>query len=1148
MLNDEASAVSRIVLPPVPESLRDEAVACWSEPLSIDSYLPGEPDLLPAFLEQRVYQGSSGRVFPLPFHERISQTKQAHQWQAVHLENRWLRVVVLPELGGRIHIGYDKVADYDFFYRNNVIKPALVGLAGPWISGGVEFNWPQHHRPATFLPTDVEIEHEADGSVTVWCSDHDPFARMKGMHGIRLRPDSAVIEARVRLYNRTPETQTFLWWANVAAAVDDEYQSFFPRDVEFVADHAKRAIATFPEVDGSYYGIDYPARRTAERPDGDRLDWYRNIPVPTSYMVTRTSDDFFGGYDHGREAGFVHWADRHIAPGKKQWTWGNAPFGWAWDANLTDDDGPYVELMAGAYTDNQPDFSFLAPGETKTFSQYWYPIQKIGPVHQATLDAAGRLDATVDPKSQTTLLTVGVAVTAPHGTLTVQVETLQGEVLYTSTTALKPGAPLLQTMSVPGQHAADTVVLVVTSPERELLRTRPTTGAGLATPPESATEPPPPAEVASIEELFYIGQYLYQYRHATRLPEPYWREALRRDPQDIRSNVALAERLTWSGAFDEAEVLLRRAVARLTARVPNPADGEAHYRLGLVLVLQGRDAEAQEFLQKAAWNAGWRAPATFALAQLTARAGLTQAAEENARAVLRVDGEHLQAAALLASLLQQRGVADEAAELLARTLAADPLDQWSRILSGREHTADAPTLLDVALEFTAMGSYDRALDVFAEAAAAARSTALGQVQVEPLAHYHRASVLDLTGRPDEAAAARVAARRADRRYSQASRHADIAVLREALAADPYDELAAVLLANWHYDKRRYVEAMGFWEQAVSATGDRVSHAADPAVSATQTMAHRNLGIAAYNVLGDGDRARSHYSLALELSPYEAKLWFENDQLVERLGDSDPARIAVLEARRDLVHQRDDLSVAFAELLTRTGRAVEAHRLLSGRTFQPWEGGEGRALAAWENANVALAYAFLQTGDLRSAANHVESSIHTPASLGEARHDLANSARLHLLKGDVADAQGNTEDAVHAWQKAASFTGDFQGMSTRTFSDQTYFSVLALLRLGEVPEADRLRAGLEQHVAEIAVQPATIDYFATSLPTMLLFTDNPQTLRDTEIVRLRKQLALLDDEFSAHLDHALHETIPAAPQPFPRQATAPAVQHTEKGTP
>ena len=258
---------SRIVLPDVPEHLAEASVAAWSEPIVIDTYLPEAPADYPAFLDRRVYQGSSGRVYPLPFHEKISQEKAPHEWQAVHLENEWVRLVILPELGGRIHIGYDKTADYDFFYRNNVIKPALVGLAGPWISGGVEFNWPQHHRPATFLPTDFEIEHEADGAVTVWCSDHDPFARMKGMHGIRLRPDSALIEARVRLTNRTDDTQTFLWWANVAGAAHDDYQSFFPTDVHFVADHAKRAIASYPEVDGRYYGVDYPAQVTADRPD-----------------------------------------------------------------------------------------------------------------------------------------------------------------------------------------------------------------------------------------------------------------------------------------------------------------------------------------------------------------------------------------------------------------------------------------------------------------------------------------------------------------------------------------------------------------------------------------------------------------------------------------------------------------------------------------------------------------------------------------------------------------------------------------------------------------------------------------------------------------------------------------------------------------
>ena len=105
-------------------------------------------------------------------------------------------------------------------------------------------------------------------------------------------------------------------------------------------------------------------------------------------MVTHSEMDFFGGYDHAVDSGVVHVANHHIAPGKKQWTWGNHEFGYAWDRSLTDSDGPYVELMAGVYTDNQPDFSFLAPGETKNFSQYWYPVREIGPPQAANLDAA----------------------------------------------------------------------------------------------------------------------------------------------------------------------------------------------------------------------------------------------------------------------------------------------------------------------------------------------------------------------------------------------------------------------------------------------------------------------------------------------------------------------------------------------------------------------------------------------------------------------------------------------------------------------------------------------------------------------------------------------------------------------------------------
>src|SRR5262249_20030840 len=214
-----------------------QSVKGWEDQITIPTYPEQAPDKNPMFFEKRVYQGSSGKVYPNPITDRVSNEKSEKTYKAVFLENEYLYLMILPEIGGRIHIGQDKTNGYDFFYRQNVIKPALVGLLGPWISGGVEFNWPQHHRPSTYMPAQHAIESSEDGSVTVWLSQHEPMQRMKGMVGICLHPGKSYIEAKVRLYNRTPFAQTFLWWANVGIRVHDQYQAFFPPDVTYVADH-----------------------------------------------------------------------------------------------------------------------------------------------------------------------------------------------------------------------------------------------------------------------------------------------------------------------------------------------------------------------------------------------------------------------------------------------------------------------------------------------------------------------------------------------------------------------------------------------------------------------------------------------------------------------------------------------------------------------------------------------------------------------------------------------------------------------------------------------------------------------------------------------------------------------------------------------
>ena len=281
-------------------------VKAWVEDVVIPSYPVGSPEKNPMFLEKRVYQGSSGVVYPHAVIEKISDDKTDKIYKGVFLENQYIRVMILPQLGGRIQMAYDKIKQRHFVYYNQVIKPALVGLTGPWISGGIEFNWPQHHRPSTFDPVDYTIVENEDGSKTVWVNEVERMFRTKGMAGFTLYPGKAYIEIKGKLYNRTPFPQTFLWWANPAVKVNDDYQSVFPPDVHAVFDHGKRDVSRFPIAKGVYYKVDYSP--------GTDISRYKNIPVPTSYMAVSSRYNFIGGYEHDTKGGLLHIADHHISP------------------------------------------------------------------------------------------------------------------------------------------------------------------------------------------------------------------------------------------------------------------------------------------------------------------------------------------------------------------------------------------------------------------------------------------------------------------------------------------------------------------------------------------------------------------------------------------------------------------------------------------------------------------------------------------------------------------------------------------------------------------------------------------------------------------------------------------------------------------
>jgi len=1085
--------VKHLELPPAP-SEEAGAVKAWAQAVVLPTYAPLPPGPNPMFLEARVYQGSSGRVYPLPFTDRIATEPRERSWKAVHLENEFLRLMILPEIGGRIHVGLDKTNGYDFFYRQNVIKPALVGLAGPWISGGVEFNWPQHHRPATFMPVEYQIERAANGSVTIWCGDHDPMGRLRGEHGVCLHPAKAIVEVKVRLYNRTPYPQTFLWWANVGAHVHERYQSFFPPDVRFVADHARRAMSTFPLCTGRYYGIDYqrraldgiPAEEMPRQfvPPGNYppndLSWYANIPVPTSYMAVGSKEDFFGGYDHAKAAGLVSIADHHIAPGKKQWTWGNHEFGYCWGRNLTDGDGPYIELMTGVYTDNQPDFSFLAPWETKAFSQYWYPIQEIGPAKKANIEAAISLDKTGRE------VRLGVYLPEHLPQTTVRLER-NGELLKEWHRDIGPGSAMVEALPLSEDIPETELSLSVSSEDRLLIAYGPQRKVA-GDSPSPAVEPPLPAKVKTIEELYLIGLHLAQYRHATRYPEAYWREALRRTPSDARCNNAMGSWHLQRGEFMQAENHFRAAIARLTRLNANPNDGEPYYNLGLTLRFLGNLAEAYESFYKASWNYAWRAASFHAIAEIDCRRGAWELALAHAQLSLRANADNCSVRNLIVLILQKLGRLEEASRMLSETRHLDPLDFWSLELAGADFSIDNQLRLDIAFDYTRAGFFERAATVLKEADHSAQD---GSV---PIVFYALATVHLQLG--DEMAARdwHRRAKDANPRYCFPNRLEEMLVLESAIDFDHSDARAHYYLGNLLYDRRRHREAITHWDLSTQ-------------LDETLPTAWRNLGIGYFNVERSSAKAHSAFERAFHAAPSDARILYERDQLWKRLGTAVELRIAELERHLDLVALRDDLAVELAALYNQADQPEKAYELLRSRKFQPWEGGEGLALTQHTRAHLALGRRTLVAGSIVDAIRLLKGALENPPNLSEARHLLASQNNVYYWLGCAWFLSGNEKEAHAWWRKASQATGDFQEMSVTMYSETTYYSALSLRRLGEGAQASSLLEELLAFSRKLAREEARIDYFATSLPTMLLFQDDLQQRQKTRASFLRAQALL-----------------------------------------
>jgi len=1024
-------------------------VNAWKEIVVIPTYEVGKPEKNPIFLEKRVYQGSSGVVYPYPVIESIANEKTDHEWQAVFIENEYIKVMILPELGGRIQMAYDKIKQRHFVYYNHVIKPALVGLAGPWISGGIEFNWPQHHRPSTFMPVDSTIELHEDGSVTVWVNETERMFHQKGRAGFTLRPGCAYLEITGILYNGTDFPQTFLWWANPAVAVNDHYRSVFPPDINAVFDHGKRAVSSFPIATGTYYKMDYSS--------GVDIANYKNIYVPTSYMGVNSKYDFEGGYEFDTQAGMLHVASHHVSPGKKQWTWGNGDFGRAWDRCLTDDDGPYIELMAGVYTENQPDFSWLMPFEEKEFTQYFLPYRELGVVKNANKDLLMNVEPLDGGKIQLKVFATS------RQDVTVRINDF-----YCKEISISPEEVYDEIIDTAGHDFSDVKIIfekkgrAVLVWENEPDEIRPI--------PDAAEAALLPHEIKTVEGLYLTGLHLEQYRHATYSPVDYYEEGLRRDPDDVRCNNALGLWYIRKGRFDKAEKHLLKAVKVLQRYNPNPYDGEPLYNLGVALKYQGRYDEAYDRFYKATWNGAWQDAAYLACARISCRRGnYEDALYEVDRSLLR-NRHNGKALALKAAILRRLGRNEEATALCFESVELDAFNygclfslhhdaEIKRLMHGNEHNYD-----ELALDYADAGLWDEAVAVWKLAESVAATSMM--------TYYYMGWTLLCSGNKDEAEKAFRQAASGNIEMVFPNRLEAILALRTAIDLNPDDANAAHLLGNLFYDKRQYDLARYYWKSASR-------------INPTFPTTWRNLALYYFNKLGDKDLALQCMERAFSLDSSDARVLMELDQLYKKLQRPHAERLAFLQKHHDLVEQRDDLVLEEATLLNQTGRYDEAAALIDARQFHPWEGGEGKVPMQYQTARIEPAKQAYAEGRYEDATRLLEECLVYPHNLGEGKLYGAQENDIYYLLGLCHRAMGNDAEARKCFEQAT--IGPVEPAAAMYYNDakpdKIFYAALAFRAIGDEKTArsyfNRLLNYGKQHIYDKVV----MDYFAVSLPDL-----------------------------------------------------------------
>ena len=857
-------------------SAQEAGVKAWEGTLEMPTYIGSAPESAPIFERDWSYQRARRSVYPYVLddnmyvvNENMERQKENRTYKALFLENEYVQLCILPEIGGRLFYAVDKTNGYDIFYHNEVVKPANVGMLGSWISGGVEWNVFHHHRNTTNMPVDCKIVENEDGSKTIWVGEVEFRHRMQWAIGVTLRPGKSYMEINGRLINSTADDNSLLYWSNVATKVDENYQIIFPQSVDFVTFHCKNWFAHWPITHETFNDMQFYNN------DVD-VSWWKNHYMSNSMFVHDLKEDFVAGYDHGQDAGTMLTANHHINKGGKFWLWGPNSM---WDTKiLTDDSGHYIELMMGAYSDNQPDYNWNKPYEVKKFTQYYYGIRNIKGVKAGNTLAAMNFE----PQGKGKYL-LGVNTTEAKDGMKVEL-VRDGKKIYENVLAIAPDKPFVETVKLDeafkpyeitmNLYEADGKPVLSYTPRKDTSYDKQL--------PQIVDRPKRPHEIENNEECYFVGLRNLQFHNPFVNPADYFLEVLRRDPGDTRSNTQMGVILRKNGEFEKAANHLRRAIRRQTHDYTRPADCEAMYNLGLILKTQGKYAEAMDTLYRATWNFAYNSPANYQLAQMYSQVKDYQNALIRLDEAIQNNGNNWNAVNLKASILREEGRQAEAKALLEGILAVDPLNIYTTYeLDKINGTSEYVTLmggeiedyLELAILYLHNGFKDEAVKILNEAdALKAYPTVkmwLGYLTADK-AMYEAALAMPVD-------------------YCNPFRLETIPVLEKAKELFPESDKPYYYLGCLLYNKQQDAAAEQ-WKKCVE-------------LNPRMDLAWRNLGWYNWLYTKNYDEAADCYAKAVAIAPDKALYLEEQEHVLEAKGESVQKRYDILKSHHKTAVKR-----------------------------------------------------------------------------------------------------------------------------------------------------------------------------------------------------------------------------------------------------